>query len=161
MANLWSSVFADPIFNEVRDPLTRDPVIGRWLFAPTDDRALTTTTRGDAQNPNQLRAPRVDMTENDKAYVIKADLPGLQKGDVKIHVEDNMLTLEGERKNEREEKTDRGLIIERSFGHFRRSLRLPVDAEIEKCTARMENGVLQLELPKNPAREQRKQIDIQ
>ncbi|KAJ3154352.1 hypothetical protein HDU89_008420 [Geranomyces variabilis] len=164
--NTWSSIFNDPFFY---DPFEQRSGGFFLPMVPTitsggdrgDSQALS--KRGDTATDRSMRTfrgPKIDFSETEKAYKIQADCPGLEKSDVKISVEDNMLTLEGERKSEHEEKTDRVHVVERSFGHFRRSLRLPPDADIENCTATMDKGVLHLELPKNPAKEQRKQIDI-
>ncbi|KAI9008185.1 heat shock protein Hsp20, partial [Gaertneriomyces semiglobifer] len=88
--------------------------------------------------------PRVDFTETDKNYVIKADLPGLDKKDVNISVQDDVLTISGERKNEREEKDDKRHLVERSYGKFSRSIRLPIDVQVDDAAASMEHGVLQI-----------------
>ncbi|KAJ3162718.1 hypothetical protein HDU86_003691 [Geranomyces michiganensis] len=164
-SNTWSSIFSDPFFF---DPFEQRSGGFFLPMVPTiaaggerDSNALT--RRGDTKTDRSMqtfRGPKLDFSESEKAYTIKADCPGLEKSDIKISVEDNLLTLEGERKHEHEEKTDRLHVVERSFGHFRRSIRLPPDADIEKCTATMDKGVLQLELPKNPAKEERKQIEI-
>lgn len=110
-----------------------------------------------------FRGPRVDISESETAYTIKADLPGLAKSDVQIHVsDDNTLTLEGERKEEREETTDRHHVVERSFGKFSRSIRLPPDAVIDNAQATMENGVLQIALAKKTQdTAERKRIAVQ
>ncbi|KAI8820663.1 HSP20-like chaperone [Fimicolochytrium jonesii] len=168
MSGMWGSLLNDPFFNVGFPEFFRDPLLSnRGLLTSGNEGGDTGTggalaTRGGDQAAwNVFRGPRIDVSENEKEYVIKADLPGLKKEDINIHVEDNMLTLEGERKSEHEEKSDRRHIVERSFGRFRRSLRVPPDAQVENSSARMENGVLELTLPKNPAAEQRKRIDVQ
>ncbi|KAJ3087767.1 hypothetical protein HK102_010346, partial [Quaeritorhiza haematococci] len=95
-----------------------------------------------------LKGPRLDLKETDKHYIIKADLPGLSKDQIQIHIEDNILTIEGERNqdttNGSNSEKDKHHIVERFYGKFIRSVRLPEDAEIEGATAKMENGVLEL-----------------
>ncbi|KAI9091119.1 HSP20-like chaperone [Phlyctochytrium arcticum] len=110
------------------------------------------------------RSPKLDLTESPNSYTVRADLPGLSKSDVRIHVEDDnqTLVLEGERKTEHEEKTDRRHVIERSFGQFQRRIRLPPDAQVDSAKATMENGVLKIELAKRepPKEEGRRQIVV-
>jgi HSP20 family molecular chaperone IbpA len=107
-----------------------------------------------------FRFPRLDMTETDNDYVIKADLPGLKKENVHVHVQDGVLTIEGERKEERVEEGETRHFVERSFGRFSRSLRLPQDASIENLQALMNQGVLELKIQKNPSEKGRKNIMI-
>lgn len=95
-------------------------------------------------------APPVDITEDDKEFLIKAELPGMKREDVKVSVEDGVLTLTGERKSEHEEKTKKQHRIERSYGRFERSFGLPNEADAAKVSAEFKDGVLQVHLPKNP-----------
>lgn len=94
-------------------------------------------------------APLVDITEDDKEYLIKADLPDIKKEDVKISVQDNTLAVSGERKYEKEEKDKKYHRVERSYGSFMRSFTLPEDADGSKITAEYKNGVLNVHLPKS------------
>jgi HSP20 family protein len=101
------------------------------------------------------------VTETEKEYLIKADLPGLNKQDVKITLHDDMLTLEGERKEEKVRDTDTRHLIERTQGKFIRSFRLPSDCRLDSCNASMENGVLQVSFQKRAPQESgRRRIDI-
>ena len=93
-------------------------------------------------------APVVDITEDDKEYLIKADLPEVKKEDVKISVEDGVLAISGERKYEKEEKGKKYHRVERSYGSFERSFSVPADAEDEKVSAQFKEGVLLVHLPK-------------
>jgi len=93
-------------------------------------------------------APAVDVEETDKEYVVKADLPDIKRDDVKIGIEDGILTVEGERKQEKEEKGKKFHRIERSYGKFVRRLALPTDVDQGKVTATFKEGVLQVQLPK-------------
>ena len=93
-------------------------------------------------------APSVDITEDDKEYLVKADLPEVNKEDVKVTVEDGVLTITGERKFEKEEKDKKYHRIERSYGNFLRSFTLPDAADGGKVSAEFKDGVLKVHLPK-------------
>ena len=92
--------------------------------------------------------PSMDLVETDTHYVLKADLPGLSEEDVAIEVADNVLTVTGERKSEVEEKKDGYRRVERSFGSFRRSLRIPEGVDADAISARFDKGVLEVSVPK-------------
>lgn len=93
-------------------------------------------------------APRVDVSENDDAFVIKAEIPGVDKDDVKVSLENGILTLQGERRQEREEKGWRYHRMERSYGHFMRSFTLPTNVDETHLKASFHNGLLEVDLPK-------------
>ena len=93
-------------------------------------------------------APALDVEETDKEYLIKADLPAIKKDDVKIAIDHGMLTLEGERKHEKEEKGRKFHRVERSYGRFMRRLELPMDVDEQKVAAEFKEGVLNVHLPK-------------
>jgi HSP20 family protein len=95
-------------------------------------------------------SPQVDITEDDKEYLIKADLPEMKKDEIKVNVENGVLTVSGERKTEKEEKNKKFHRIERSYGTFMRSFALPEDADGTKVAAEFKEGVLGVHLPKNP-----------
>jgi HSP20 family protein len=94
-------------------------------------------------------APPVDITEDDKEYLVKADLPEVKKEDVKVTVENGVLTITGERKFQKEEKDKRYHRIERSYGSFMRSFALPDGADGSKVNAEFKDGVLKVHLPKS------------
>jgi HSP20 family protein len=93
-------------------------------------------------------SPAVDIAEDDKEYIIKAELPGMSKENIKVTVEGGVLSIAGERKAEKEEKTKKYHRIERNYGTFTRSFTLPDDASGEKVTAEFKDGVLKVHLPK-------------
>jgi len=93
--------------------------------------------------------PPVDITEDSKEYTIKAELPGLTKENVGVTVEDGVLKITGERKQEKEEKDKKHHRIESSYGSFRRSFTLPPDSSGEKVSAEFKDGVLKVHLPKD------------
>ncbi|MCP9439818.1 MAG: Hsp20/alpha crystallin family protein [Nitrospira sp.] len=93
--------------------------------------------------------PLVDIEENDKEYVIKAELPEMKKEEIKVSVEDDVLCISGERKREKEEKGKKYHRVERSYGCFERSFTLPDDADGTKVNAEYKDGVLRVHLPKS------------
>ena len=99
--------------------------------------------------------PSMDLVETDDHFVLRADLPGLAEGDVAIELEDNVLTISGERKSEHEEK-EGFYRMERSFGQFRRSLTLPDGIDAQKIAATFDKGVLEVRIPKPEARKPRR-----
>jgi HSP20 family protein len=94
-------------------------------------------------------SPLVDITEDDKEYLIKADLPEVKKEDVKLTVQDDAMSISGERKYEKEEKGKKYHRIERAYGSFMRSFTLPEDADGSKVSAEYKDGVLKVHLPKS------------
>ena len=106
-----------------------------------------------AQSP-QLSAesrafkPTVDIRENEKAFMLSFDLPGVKQSDVKLDVSDSTLKISGERKSDWEEKKERSHRIEKFYGRFERSFAFPQTASMDKIEAHFENGVLQVVIPK-------------
>ena len=94
-------------------------------------------------------APSVDIIEDEKEWLVKADLPEVKKEDVKVTVENSVLTITGERKLEKEEKDKKYHRIERSYGNFLRSFTLPDGADGTKVAAEFKDGVLKVHLPKS------------
>ena len=92
--------------------------------------------------------PAVNTREDEKAYYIEVDLPGVKKEDIDITTEDNVLTISGERKVRQEVKEDDYYKVESRYGKFSRSFNLPEDADVEKIEAHAENGVLEIVIPK-------------
>lgn len=129
----------DP-FRELEDLSTR---LNTWFGQPV-------TRRGREEDGMTFSdwAPALDVEETDNEYLIKADLPAIRKEDLKINIEDGMLTLEGERKHEKEEKGRKYHRVERSYGKFMRRLALPTDIDQQKVAAEFKDGVLHVRLPK-------------
>lgn len=104
---------------------------------------------------------RVDTSEDDKAYHVTAELPGMSEKDVEVTFADNMLTISGEKKEEKEVKEENYHRRERSFGSFRRSFTLPVEVDEAKIAATFKDGVMTIELPKSKtAQKKAKKITI-
>jgi HSP20 family protein len=104
-------------------------------------------------------SPEVDISEDDRGYLLKADLPEMKKDDVRVTVEDGILNVCGERKTEKEDQKRKFHRIERSYGTFRRSFTLPEDADSTKVTAEFRDGVLKVHLP-TTARPRSKAIEV-
>jgi len=94
-------------------------------------------------------SPLVDIAEDEKEYLIKAEVPDIKKEEVKLTVLDNVLTISGERKTEKEEKGKRYHRVERTYGNFMRSFTLPEDADGSKVAAEYKDGMLNVHLPKS------------
>ena len=92
--------------------------------------------------------PRIDVTENDKAITVTAELPGIEEKDVDVSVGDDYLSISGEKKSEKEEKSKGRYLQERSYGSFHRSFRLPETVDAAKISADLSKGVLTVTLPK-------------
>ena len=104
-------------------------------------------------------APAVDIYETENELVLKADLPDINENDLDIRVENNMLTIRGERKFEQKVKEDNYLRIERTYGSFSRSFGLPNTVNTEGIKAEYKNGVLAVEMPKR-AESKPKQVKV-
>jgi HSP20 family protein len=92
----------------------------------------------------------LDVAETDKAFEVTAELPGAKPEDVDISLSDGILTVKGEKKTEKDEKQKNYHMVERSYGAFQRSFRLPGEVDPDKVEARFDNGLLKVTLPKAP-----------
>ena len=105
--------------------------------------------------------PKVNLAETEKELQVTAELPGVEEKDVQVTIDQGVLTIKGEKKEEKEEKNKNYYRVERSFGSFQRSFSLPKDVEEEKIEASFNNGVLSVKLPKNwEAQQSAKMIPI-
>ncbi len=132
--------------NTLQEQLNRlfdDSIRGRW-----NESALTTW------------APAVDIFETENELVVKADLPDIAEKDLDVRVENNMLTIQGERKFEETVDKDNYLRVERAYGSFTRSFALPNTVDADKIHAEYKNGVLTVQLPKR-AEAKPKQVKVQ
>jgi len=100
--------------------------------------------------------PNVDIFETKDAICVRAELPGVKKDDVHVEVKEGVLTLRGDRRFEKEVKEENYHRIERAYGTFHRSFTLPSSVEAEKVSARMKDGVLEVDLPKKEQAKPRK-----
>lgn len=101
-------------------------------------------------------SPSVDIEEKDNEIVVKADIPGVSEKDLEVRLENNTLTLKGERKFEKEDKQKGYHRIERGYGSFVRSFALPASVDADKVQAHYKDGVLTVTLPKTEAAKARK-----
>jgi len=116
----------------------------------------TSTTPGSAPTATRRWIPAMDLVETDEDFVLRADLPGLSEDDVNIELEDNVLTISGQRKAEHEERKEGYYRMERSSGSFSRSLTLPEGVDPDKVEANFARGVLEVRIPKPEQRKPRK-----
>ena len=129
--------------------------LSQWTpFRELDDRLKSLFLRsGDSGSLTEGFAmsdwqPAVDVSENDQEFTLTADLPNVPKDQLKVTVANGMLTIQGERKQEKEEKGRRFHRVERSYGKYSRSFRLPESVDAAKIDAAYADGVLTLHLPK-------------
>jgi HSP20 family protein len=108
------------------------------------------------QSASRRWIPAIDLLETEGEFVLRADLPGLAEQDVNIELEDNVLTLSGERKSEHEERKQGYYRAERSSGSFRRTLTLPEGVDADAVKATFDRGVLEITVPKPEQRKPRK-----
>jgi HSP20 family protein len=108
-----------------------------------------------------IMQPRVDVKETDKGIEVHAELPGVDEKDVEVSFADGMLTIRGEKKQDREEKEKGYYLMERSYGSFMRQIPMPLDVDEDKVEAKFDKGVLSVVLPKSPRAEAKtKKIEI-
>jgi HSP20 family protein len=107
-------------------------------------------------------APSADISETEKEYLIRAELPAVQKEDVKVTVDAGMITIEGERKQQKEEKTEKFHRVESLYGNFTRSFSLPDDINVEGIRCEDKDGVLTVHIPKTHTEKSKaKQIKVE
>lgn len=110
---------------------------------------------GDGQGERRF-TPALDISEQDDHFVVRCDLPGMGEDDVNVEVEDRMLRISGERRDEHEDKQDGYRRVERSYGRFERMLALPGGVDAEAIQASFDKGVLELHVPKPEERKPRR-----
>jgi len=96
-------------------------------------------------------APKLDFSETKDAFVVKAEVPGVEQKDISVSIQDQMLTIKGEKHKEKEEKDEKYHRVERSWGAFARTIALPAGVDTGKVDATFKDGVLSVKLPKTPA----------
>ena len=106
-------------------------------------------------------APQMEVSETDKEVRISAELPGLDEKDVEVSLSGNLLTIKGEKKEEKDEDKGDYRHSERSYGYFERTLQLPDGADVDKITAKCQKGVLKVTVPKKPEEQNaRRKIEL-
>jgi len=108
----------------------------------------------------ELASLAIDVTEDDKAYKVTAELPGLEEKDVNVTVNDDVLLIKGEKRQQKEEKDKNHYLCERSYGAFQRSFALPIDVDRNAVTAQIAKGVLTVTMPKTAESRDVRKIDV-
>jgi HSP20 family protein len=121
------------------------PFLGRSRFA--DEFIRDWPLLGRERSP----MPAMDVSENDEYYAITVELPGARKDEVHVELQEGVLTVTGQKSSEREEKKEKSRYVERCYGSFSRSMRLPADADAVHLEASFKDGVLAITIPKNEA----------
>ena len=124
------------------------------------DRLFNTFFESMPEDSERFWAPAIDIEENNGNLMVKAELPGMKREDIKVSVRDNVLHLTGERKMEKETKDKTLHRIERCFGKFSRTIELPSSVDADKVKASYKDGVLSITLPK-PEEFKPKHIDVE
>lgn len=128
-------------FKEWEQIQNRLAALGHW------DRPAVTTGTEEGLTTTEW-SPRVDIVEDEKQFLVKAELPEMKKEDIKVTVDDGVVSISGERKLEKEEKNKRYHRIEREYGTFLRSFTLPGGTSGENVSAEFKDGLLTVRLPK-------------
>jgi len=135
--DLWSR--GRSIFDEIQDEINR-VFDSFWSRTPA--------LREDWDFPERAWSPNVDIEETDKEIIVTAELPGMSKEGIKVDIQDNTLTISGEKKQEKEAKERNYYRLERRYGSFQRSFMIPAEIDRDKVKASYRNGVLKVVLPK-------------
>jgi HSP20 family protein len=126
------------------------PESGLATFRKEMDRFLERFWDGDEMRPSGAWAPDIEIAETKEALTIRAEVPGMEPKDMQVTLENGVLTLRGEKRQEMEQKDERLYRSERHYGSFARSLRLPANVDASNVTASFKNGVLTVVMPKTP-----------
>jgi HSP20 family protein len=123
-------------------------------FVPTSfsnlmDRFFTDSIARTGGSTQYSFVPRVDISEDEKAFEIHVAVPGMAKDDFKIDLNDNYLTISGERKLSKEKKENNFYSVETQYGTFSRSFNLPENVDVQKISAKYNNGILEINVPKD------------
>lgn len=150
-----------------RDLLTASPFELMQRFSEQmgrvfEDFGLSSAPHSQGAGAGQMAtwSPAIEVFQREGNLVVRAELPGLNKEDVKVEVTEDGLAIQGERKQEREEKGEGFYRSERSYGQFYRLIPLPEDIDTEQVRAEFNNGVLEITVPVSQAQERRREIPI-
>jgi HSP20 family protein len=117
-------------------------------------------SHGSQQGGNFISAP-INVAETPEEYRVTAELPGLSSDEVEVVLDEDVLTIRGERKFERDDEKENYHLVECSYGTVQRSLRLPTQVDPQQVQARFENGLLRITLPKSKAQDRARRIEVQ
>ncbi len=116
---------------------------------------------GQSEGGGAMLAPHMDVSETDKELRVKAELPGVAEKDIEVSLNEDVLTIRAEKRQERKQEKEGVHFSERSFGTFQRALRLPFHVQSDQVQAKFENGVLEITLPKMQAQARSRRIEVQ
>lgn len=136
------------ITRKTKEPGTID-ILRREMDQFFDDLVPFSWSRENGGKTLETWTPSTDITEDEKEYMIRMDIPGMEKNDIKINVQDGRITVTGERKTEEKEENKGYVRQERYFGSFYRSFTLPEKLKEDGIQASFKNGVLKLQIPKD------------
>ncbi|QKV18202.1 Hsp20/alpha crystallin family protein [Oricola thermophila] len=139
--SMWSAGLFDDFRREM------DELISGFFGG---ERRWPAQSRNWANLPVGVVNPAIDVTENDEAITLTAELPGLAEDDIDLTVREGILTLKGEKKHERDEEKDNVHVTERSYGSFQRTMPVPDRVNADKISAKFDKGVLKVVMPKKP-----------
>ena len=143
-------------FADEMDRMFEDFAFGRRWNAPSWREQQLTPWRETGRETGDMWAPEIEAFQNNNELTIRADLPGLKKDEVSVEITENAVTIQGERKREREEDREGYYRSERTYGSFYRVIPLPEGTITEQAKARFNNGVLEITIPAAPASKGRK-----
>lgn len=142
----------------MKNPLTLFPQRSRFRFPSLYkamvemesemDRLMQSSFRWPEEAEGTSFAPTCNIRESDKEYIVQFDIPGVKKNEIKIELQNNRLTVSGERKERKEEKDSKHFLSEAFYGSFMRSFSLPTECDENKVDAQYEDGVLTVKIPK-------------
>ncbi|KAG6546914.1 hypothetical protein Mapa_011530 [Marchantia paleacea] len=139
-----------------------DPIFGSSIFDPFENLSASLFDRAFPSFDKDVSAvanTRVDWVETPEAHIFKADLPGMKKEEIKIQVaDDGVLSISGERNKEKVDEKDNYRRTERSFGKFFRQFKLPANAKAQEISAKVENGVLTVTVPKTEESKKKSEV---
>ena len=147
-------------FRDEMDRLFEDFGFGRNWLAPWSDRGGSLWPRGFGETGQSLWSPQVEVFERAGRLVVRADLPGLKREDVKVEITDDAVVISGERKSEHEESSEGYYRSERSYGSFMRRIPLPEGVTADDADATFRNGVLEVTMAAPQRQSRSRQIEI-
>lgn len=150
------SMWSGGVFDDFRKEM--DDLVGSFFGG---ERRWPAPGKAWANLPAGVVNPAIDVTENDDAITLTAELPGIAEEDVDLTVREGVIMLKGEKKHERDEEKDNVHVIERSYGSFQRSMPVPDRVDADKISAKFDKGVLKVVMPKKAeAKSPSRKIDI-
>jgi HSP20 family protein len=134
---------------------------GRGFFSSSFPRSFFNMAQSGRDEQGWMTAPHVDVAETEKGYEIAAEFPGMDQKNIDVKVANGVLTIKGEKHDEKQEKQKDYYLRERSFGSFQRSFQVPDDVDLDKIECSFKNGLLNVTLPKSPqAQKATKKIEV-